>query len=252
MNLICQRESELPPLCVQMGCTLPPFQSNIIPFQLIFIIAFFTLDEYIFLHQNSAGWLGTTKCWEKIKMFSVPSCFCFSSVGPAGPPGQIHLWLYGLHNISRKQNNHQTKHNPLLKLDLEQQRSSQIGKKGNANIWTTVCKVKDPKIPSLLFVSISKGSEKRKSVEEKIILQHVRLTNKRTRKDRASLPLKKEGWDSRWTRLKLQNFSWLKPFCNYETHLVLKTTFPRRLSRSFSSCGIFSQENWNKLWLSEL
>ena len=248
MNLICQRV-RIAPFVRPDGLHLASSQSNIIPFQLIFIIAFFTLDEYIFLHQNSAGWL---KCWEKSKMFSVPSCFCFSSVGPAGPPGQIHLWLYGLHNISRKQNNHQTKHNPLLKLDLEQQRSSQIGKKGNADIWTTVCKVKDPKIPSLLFVSISKGSEKRKSVEEKIILQHVRLTNKRTRKDRASLPLKKEGWDSRWTRLKLQNFSWLKPFCNYETHLVLKTTFLRRLSRSFSSCGIFSQENQSKLWLSEL
>ena len=91
-------------------------------------------------------------------MFSVPSCFCFSSVGPAGPPGQIHLWLYGLHNISRKQNNHQTKHNPLLKLDLEQLRSSQIGKKGNADIRTTVCKVKDPKIPSLLFVSSVRSS----------------------------------------------------------------------------------------------
>ena len=160
MNLICQRV-RIAPFVRPDGLHLAPSQSNIIPFQLIFIIAFFTLDEYIFLHQNSAGWLGTTKCWEKIKMFSVPSCFCFSSVGPAGPPGQIHLWLYGLHNISRKQNNHQNKHNPLLKLDLEQLRSSQIGKKGNADIWTTVCKVKDPKIPSLLFVSISKGSEKK-------------------------------------------------------------------------------------------
>ena len=125
-------------------------------------------------------------------MFSVPSCFCFSSVGPAGPPGQIHLWLYGLHNISRKQNNHQTKHNPLLKLDLEQLRSSQIGKKGNA-VELRFVKSKIPKSLPFYLSVLARGQKKRKSVEEKIILQHVRLTNKRTRKDRASLPLKKEG-----------------------------------------------------------
>ena len=133
MNLICQRESELPPLCVQMGCTLPPFNPISFPSNLFSLLPFslsMNTSFYIRFQQDDQE----QQSFEGKKCFSVTSCFCFSAVGPAGPPGQIHLWLYGLHNISRKQNNHQTKHNPLLKLDLEQLRSSQIGKKGNADI----------------------------------------------------------------------------------------------------------------------
>ena len=40
MNLICQRESELPPLCVQMGCTLPPFNPISFPSNLFSLSPF--------------------------------------------------------------------------------------------------------------------------------------------------------------------------------------------------------------------
>ena len=167
MNLICQRESELPPLCVQMGCTLPPFNPLSFPSNL-FSLSPFSLSMNTLSTSEFSRMTRNNKVWEKIKKnFRSFLFLLFLSWAGWSSRTNPFMVVWAAHNISRKQNNQQTKHNPLLKLDLEQLRSSQIGKKGNADIWTTVCKVKDPKIPSLLFVSISKGSGKKGNLSKK-------------------------------------------------------------------------------------
>ena len=80
MNLICQRESELPPLCVQMGCTLPPFNPISFPSNLFSLLPFsLSMNTSFYIRFQQDDW--NNKVLRGKNVFPLLLVFAFLQLG---------------------------------------------------------------------------------------------------------------------------------------------------------------------------